>query len=106
MSDLTVAKTILKQLGGGRFIAMTGSKGFIGSDDSLSFRVGRNSSRVTHVIIKLNSFDLYDVDYVHIRGSKRETVDTSIAMYFDQLRGDFERKTGMAVSMGTCGGAA
>jgi hypothetical protein len=35
MSNLTVANTILEQLGGGRFIAMTGAKSFVGGEDSL-----------------------------------------------------------------------
>jgi hypothetical protein len=31
MTDMTVSQTILSQLGGKRFIAMTGSKNFVGA---------------------------------------------------------------------------
>jgi len=36
MADLTVAKTILEQLGGELFVAMTGAKNFVGTEDSLT----------------------------------------------------------------------
>jgi len=98
-----VAKTILAQLGGNRFIVMTGSKNFGGSDNLLSFKIGRNSSRVTHVRIKLNSLDLYDVEYIRVWGIKLETVAESSGLYADMLRDDFTEKTGLAVSLGTCG---
>ena len=39
MSDITVAKTILRQLGGRSFIFMTGARNLIASADSLSFRI-------------------------------------------------------------------
>jgi len=103
MSDLTVAKEILRQLGGNKFIVMTGANNLIGSDNQLSFKVGRNSSRITHVIIRLNAFDLYDVEYVRVWGTKQEHIAASVALYFDQLRSDFTAKTGMATSLGTCG---
>jgi len=104
MTDLTAAKTILAQLGGNRFIAMTGSKNFGGSDNLLSFKIGRNSSRVTHVRIKLNSLDLYDVEYIRVWGIKLETVAESHGLYADMLRGDFEEKTGLYTSLGTMAG--
>jgi hypothetical protein len=46
MTDLTVAKTILAQLGGERFVMMTGATNFVGGADSLAFRVGSNPKRV------------------------------------------------------------
>jgi hypothetical protein len=41
MTDMTVSQTILSELGGNRFIAMTGSKNFVGSDDALSFKLAK-----------------------------------------------------------------
>ncbi len=49
MADLTVAKTILEQLGGELFVAMTGAKNFVGTEDSLTFEVGSNLKHVSHV---------------------------------------------------------
>jgi hypothetical protein len=45
MTDLTMAKAILAQLGGER---LTGATSFIGSADSLTFKLGSNPKRVTH----------------------------------------------------------
>jgi hypothetical protein len=63
VTDLTVAKTILAQLGGERFVMMTGATNFVGSADSLTFKVGRNPERVTHVRVTLTPDDLYDVTF-------------------------------------------
>jgi hypothetical protein len=49
MADLTVAKTILEQLGGEHFVALTGAKNFVGTEDSLTFEVGSNPKHVSHV---------------------------------------------------------
>jgi len=48
MADLTVAKTIFEQLGGEHFVAMTGAKDFVGTEDSLTFKVGSNPKHVSH----------------------------------------------------------
>jgi hypothetical protein len=44
MTDMTVARTILDQLGGARFVAMTGAREFVGSADSLTFKVSTRSA--------------------------------------------------------------
>ena len=53
MTDMTVARTILDQLGGARFVAMTGAREFVGSADSLTFKIGVNPKRVTQVRVTL-----------------------------------------------------
>jgi hypothetical protein len=63
VTDLTVAKTILALLGGERFVMMTGAKNFIGSADSVTFKVGSNPKRVTHVRVTLTPDGLYDVTF-------------------------------------------
>lgn len=98
-----VAKTILTQLGGGRFAAMTGAKKFVGSPDALSFalpggggfcRDGINGVRVT-----LTSADLYDVEFFRRRGSTIKTVKKVEAVFFDQLRPILTEATGLATSL-------
>ena len=59
-TDMTVAKTILEQLGGNKFRVMTGAKNFGARDNSLSMRIGRNSSNTNYLKITLNSMDTYD----------------------------------------------
>jgi hypothetical protein len=65
MTDLTVPKTILEQLGGDDFIALTGATAFIGTEDSLTFRAGRNPNGVSHVRVTLTGTDLYAVTFFH-----------------------------------------
>lgn len=80
MSDLTVAKTILEQLGGNKFRVMTGAKNLVGTDNSLSFRLpgsGFCKQGINSVKITLNGSDLYDVRYMRVRGSKITTVEES-----------------------------
>jgi len=63
MTDLTMAKAILAQLGGERFVMMTGATSFIGSADSLAFKLGSNPKRVTHVRVTLTPDGLYDMTF-------------------------------------------
>jgi hypothetical protein len=63
MIELTVAKTILRHLGSERFVMTTGASGFIGSADSLTFKLGSNPRRVTHVRITVTPDDLYHVTF-------------------------------------------
>jgi hypothetical protein len=92
---MEVAKTILQQLGGSRFVVMTGSKNFVSSDNSLSFKVGSNSSKVTHVRITLTGEDLYDVVYMYIRGTKVTEIAKEEGLYFDMLQDSFTKNTGL-----------
>ena len=48
---MSVARTILSQLGGNKFAAMTGAKNFVDCGDALSMRIGRNkTSSKTNVL--------------------------------------------------------
>ena len=104
MSDLTVAKTILNQLGGNRFIVMTGARNLVGSDDSLSFRLpgggGFCKNGINCVKITLNGSDLYDVKYMRTRGAKVKVIEEVNDLYFDNLTDSFERVTGLRTSLG------
>lgn len=93
------AREILRQLGGGRFRVMTGAKNFGASPEGLSFRLpggaGYCREGINAVRVKLTSLDLYDVQYMRVRGSKVVTVTESTGLYADMLQGDFERVTGL-----------
>ena len=101
----TIAQTILDQLGGGRFVRMTGAKRLVALDrnDSrrggLTFAVGRNDKRVTHVIVTLTHDDLYNVEYVWCRGTTRIVRATDEGIYHDMLVRSFERETGLVTSL-------
>jgi hypothetical protein len=95
MSDMTVAQTILEQLGGRRFIVMTGAKNFIGSHDHLSFRIGRNCHAITHVKITLTPWDLYDMTFHRLRGTDLKLVTEYDGVYADDLQRLFTTATGL-----------
>lgn len=99
-TDMTVANTILQQLGGRMFTMMTGSKNFIGGSNSLTFKVGSNGSKVTHVRITLTPADVYTVEFMNVRGMKVTTLSTHEDVYCDQLQELFTRETGMYTSLG------
>lgn len=94
-TDMTVAKEILRQLGGNKFIAMTGAKNFGATDNSLTFKIGKNSSSANWVKIVLNGKDLYDLSFIQVRGDKIKTLKTYDDVYFDQLQEIFTSFTGM-----------
>jgi len=89
-------ETILKQLGGNKFIAMTGAKNLgTSTKKDLSFSIGRNSKGVTHVIIKLTSMDLYDMEFINMRGPKRKVIKKVKGVYADMLQKIFTKYTGL-----------
>lgn len=94
-----VASTILQQLGGNRFIAMTGAKNLMTNGDDLAFKIGRNAGKVTHVQIKLDPSDTYTVKFLNIRNLNIREIESSSFVYADMLRPMFERVTGMATSL-------
>ena len=103
MSDTKTAKIILTQLGGGKFVAMTGAKKFGWAENSLFFRLpgggGYCRDGINAVRITLNSMDVYDVDYIRIRGTVIKIVNQAKGIYADMLRGSFETATGLATSL-------
>ena len=92
-------ETILKQLGGNRFIAMTGAKNLGTNGKDLSFSIGRNAKKVTHVHIKLTSMDLYDVEFINMRGAKRKVIKKVKGVYGDMLPKIFQKYTGMRTKL-------
>lgn len=99
MTDLTVSKTILAQLGSNRFVAMTGAKNFLGDANSLSFKVGSNAQGVTHVRVVLDASDTYTMEFLRIRGTSRKELAKREGICHDQLNQVFERHTGLATRL-------
>ena len=62
MSNMSVAKTILEQLGGNKFRMMTGAKHFMGFAEGLVMKIGRNSSNsnyLKHLLLTLECIRVY-----------------------------------------------
>ena len=97
--DKTQASELLKQLGGNKFIVMTGAKRFAFSDKGLGFKIGRNAKAVNYVHISLNGKDLYDMKFQKGTRVLKKVND----VYGDQLQKMFTKYTGMYTSLGTMG---
>ena len=97
--DKRKAAIILKQIGGNRFIAMTGAKGFAFSDKYMSFKIGRNSKGINFVRIGHNAMDTYDMEFgfVSTRGIKVKKKVKGV--YADMLGTMFKKYTGMNVRL-------
>ena len=100
MSNLIVAETILKQLGGNKFRMMTGAKNLAGDENSLSMRIGRNSSNSNYLKITLNSMDTYDMEFAKVsKMGEKKSVTEYNNIYNDMLTDQFTAHTGMYTSL-------
>jgi hypothetical protein len=99
MDNLIVAKVILEQLGGRRFMAMTGAKNFTGSEYALNFRLpgsgGFTKNGINHVRIELTPGDDYTVTFNRIRGTKVTEISKHEHAYAQDLQELFSRETGL-----------
>jgi len=95
---LQIAKTIIEQLGGNRFAAMTGAKNFTSLGNGLSFKLpgaGFTKNSINYVKIILDPSDTYTVEFGKIRGINYKVINTLNDVYFDQLQEIFTRETGL-----------
>jgi len=90
-----VAHTILEQLGGNRFAAMTGAKNFACDESSLQFSIGRNSHGINKVRVTLEASDTYTVEFFKIRKLDAKLVERCNDIYADQLQDVFRCITGL-----------
>lgn len=98
MSNLVVANTILEQLGGRRFMAMTGANSFTGSKDSLSFRIPQRNG-IRAVVVKLEPNDTYTVKFYGIVKFDCRLKAEQSNVYCDELQDVFVKQTGLAVRL-------
>lgn len=98
---MKTAQTILDQLGGNRFIVMTGAKQLVDHGNALSFRLKSNFAKngINSVKITLTPADLYDVEFGKIARDKYKEVATVDGIYWDQLAEVFEAETGLYTSL-------
>lgn len=111
----TIATTILEQLGGSMFIAMTGSKDFLHGDNHLQFRLPRGGikNKATNVRIELLADDSgYKLTFLKVSrkldkalGFKIPHVETvsETEVIPENMREAFTRETGLDCTLGTMG---
>jgi hypothetical protein len=93
---MTIATEILNQLGGNKFLAMTGSKNLIASNNGLRMNLSQNKSGAKWFSVKLNSLDLYELDF--FTADKNFNLTSKAAfknVYADQLQDIFTEVTGL-----------
>lgn len=96
---MNTAQTIINQLGGNRFLAMTGAKHLVNTGNGLRFKLPRGArDGVNCAAVTLNG-DLYDVQYLKVRGLDCKTVSESTGVYADGLAADFTQSTGLSTSL-------
>lgn len=107
---MKVANQILEQLGGNKFIAMTGSRNFIDCGNALSMHLTTNKAKAKYLKIELTSMDLYSVTFsrnkkvlnkeyaaagVKIYDDVHEIVKTFDNVYAEDLQMIFTSVTGL-----------
>jgi hypothetical protein len=98
--QMQIAKTILAQLGGHKFVVMTGAKHILATDHGLRFRIGRNKTRANIVKIDLDlGKDLYMMEFGYVRKYEYFVQERFDDLYADQLGPIFEDYTGMATRL-------
>ena len=105
-----IAETILAQLGGRRFITMTGASSFSSGEfkggPGLGFRLPSRSTKngIGGVRITLTPADLYTVEFLALRKGADgltgvEVVSKFEGVYCDMLADVFEEATGLYTSL-------
>jgi len=96
-----IAATILAQLGGtSRLSAMIGAKYFTAHGNGASFRFPRpGRGKPNHIMVTLNSLDLYDVEFGSIHGYSFKVMGGHSGIYAADLKGLIEHATGLRLSL-------
>lgn len=101
MTNQEIAQGILKVLGGGRFVSMTGAKDFVWVERGLRMRLPSNLTRdrITHITVTLKGNDSYAIVAHKVRGVNVKEMARCDECYVEQLREAFEDMTGMVTSL-------
>lgn len=97
---MQVANTILQQLGGNKFLVMTGSKNLVGMENGLKMNLTRNKAKAKWLIVTLNSMDTYDMQFVSMDKSYNTVTKAKFeGVYSDMLQSIFTEATGLYTSL-------
>jgi len=101
---MSVAETILQQLGGNHFIAMTGAKDFVFNNYSLHFRlplVKTERGAVDCFWITIDPSDTYTVEAMHYDRKKLRVIRVCHEenVYCDKLQATFTAMTGLEMHL-------
>lgn len=91
---MNVGETILAQLGGNRFIAMTGARLLVNGENFLQFSMPKAKDKSNKCRITLAPADLYTLETFHVRGADCKALSVEEGIYADQLQATFTKITG------------
>lgn len=96
-----VAATILEQLGGRKFLVMTGAKNLLSLESGLQLKLPSNFAKdgINVVRITLTPEDEYNVEFGKLRGLNYRTLKTIPGVYWDMLKETFTHYTGLDTSL-------
>jgi hypothetical protein len=90
-----IANTILAQIGGNKFIVMTGAKNLVAGENFLQFSIGRGAKNKANMVkITLDADDTYTVEYFNYRKFEAKSVACNSGIYADKLQSEFTNATG------------
>lgn len=104
---MKVADIILQQLGGNRFVVMTGSSHFVSDKNTLRMHLAKNKSKANRLYITLMPDDTYKMEFFkdvaprkkknsfEYTQGKREAIAEYEGVYCDNLQEIFTSVTGM-----------
>ena len=89
------AKDILQQLGGNKFLVMTGAKNLLATDNGLRMNLVRNISGASVMLIEVNSMDTYTMTFLKVKNYLPIEVVKEEGVYCDMLQDRFTKITGL-----------
>jgi len=100
LNDDFIAKQIYEQIGGRRFMLITGSHDAESIRNGMRLKLIKNKSGGNRLDIILNAADLYDLRFWrHAEGKKAMTMLLLRDIYFENLADMFSGATGLATTM-------
>ena len=98
---MTVANTILQQLGGRAFVAMTGARNLIDCGNTLRFNLPRNFAKggIDSVRVTLDADDTYTVSFWSSRQRAHLSPTEFSGIYAEDLAPLFSDQTGLCTIM-------
>lgn len=94
---MTVAQTILQQLGGSKFAAMTGAHTLVDRGRGLGFQLPSRRARhgINSVVVSLDPQDTYTMVFYARRGLRVSEAVKRQGVFADQLQPIFTEVTGL-----------
>lgn len=98
MSDLSTTQTILRQLGGGLFVGMTGAKQFVSiAGRTLQFKLPARFAKngINLIRVTLDDSDTYTMEFCKYAKLDARPVARHEGLYGDMLQATFREETGL-----------